>query len=320
MRTCFHLEKSHTRRNIDMRISHNTVAVLRNFAKINDGLVFQKGNTLRTVDPSKQMLAEAILDNEFPQDGAIYSLKEFLSKIRLYTNPIELAFAAFESRLHLTVEVRGKDALSRMSSYLSPTGVSLLPLRDMVDDLMNLNATVIGSAMSQSDNHGGGTRATGTITIQEEETDSRRSTVYMCDPGCITAPPSTRLQLGDAPLTFDLCAADLAWLKRTGNTQMTALTLSFDGKTIRFRKMPNERQQRSSQEEGTGENIVVGTGEGTSFQFSLDMTLLKCLMPGSYSVQVKRPMQEEKSSIAHFLFKGFPLKYWFHLEGEKVSI
>ena len=65
-----------------MRLSQDTIAIFRNFAKINDLLGFQKGYTLRTVDRRKYLLAEAILDDEFPQDGSIYSLKEVLSKIR----------------------------------------------------------------------------------------------------------------------------------------------------------------------------------------------------------------------------------------------
>ena len=297
-----------------MRLSRNTIAVLRNFAKINDGVAFQKGNKLRTVERSKRLLAEAILDDEFPQDGAIYSLKELLSKIRPLTNPLELTFEDFATRLHVTVELSGKDTLARASAEL-PKNISSLPLRDIADALINLNANVIGSKIVQVD-HCGGTRSTGTITLQEDGTKGRTVTVYMCDSRYIISPPDKRLTQIINPLTFDLYAADLAWLKRTAKKHKTALKLFFDGNTIRFRKFVSKEKPRSSQEWVTQGDLTVGTGDGTPFAFCLDMDCFEYLMPGSYSVEVRRPLHKKDQSFAHFVFKGFPLEYWISLEWE----
>lgn len=75
-----------------MRIARNTIAVFRNFSKINTGLCFEKGHTLRTVHPQKVMLAEAGLDEECPAEACLFSLKDFLSLIARSENPLQLTF------------------------------------------------------------------------------------------------------------------------------------------------------------------------------------------------------------------------------------
>lgn len=75
-----------------MRIDRNTIAVLRNFSKINTGLCFEKGQTLRTVRPDKQILAEVGLDEDCPAEGCLYSLKDFISLIARSENPLQLTF------------------------------------------------------------------------------------------------------------------------------------------------------------------------------------------------------------------------------------
>ena len=297
-----------------MRLSQDTIAIFRNFAKINDLLGFQKGYTLRTVDRRKYLLAEAILDDEFPQDGSIYSLKEVLSKIRQLTHPIELTCEDFARRLHFTVELSGKDELARASAALPPNSSSM-PLRDFVDALFTLNANVIGSKIVQVD-HFGGTHSTGTITLQEHGGKGRTVTTYMCDPEHFTSLHERRMPQIVNPFTFDLCAADLARMKRTGKKHKTALKLIFDGNTLRFRKLVSKGKARSSQDWVPQGDFTVGTGGGTPFACGLDMDCFECLMPGSYSVEVKRPLHKTDSSFAHFVFKGFPLKYWTKLEWE----
>ena len=42
-----------------MKISTNTVNVLKNFAKINPSIVVQEGNVLKTISPSKTIMARA---------------------------------------------------------------------------------------------------------------------------------------------------------------------------------------------------------------------------------------------------------------------
>ena len=54
-----------------MKISTNTVNILKNFAKINPSIFIQEGNTLKTMSPSKTIMAKATVDTEFPKRFAI---------------------------------------------------------------------------------------------------------------------------------------------------------------------------------------------------------------------------------------------------------
>jgi hypothetical protein len=68
------------------------IAVLRNFSKINDGLRFEKGHTLRTVHSSKFLLAETRLDDECVGDACLFSVKDFLCLIARSEHPLQLTF------------------------------------------------------------------------------------------------------------------------------------------------------------------------------------------------------------------------------------
>jgi hypothetical protein len=74
-----------------MKIDTNTINVLKNFAKINPSIVIQEGNTLKTISPSKTIMAKANVTTNFTQKFAIYDLNRFLSTISLFNDP-ELKF------------------------------------------------------------------------------------------------------------------------------------------------------------------------------------------------------------------------------------
>ena len=69
-----------------MKLSEKTLALLKNFSTINQSILFKKGNTLRTMSVMKNILAEADIEEEIPQDFAIYDLVQFLNGIDLYDN------------------------------------------------------------------------------------------------------------------------------------------------------------------------------------------------------------------------------------------
>ena len=62
-----------------MKLSNETLNVLKNFAGINSGLEFKTGNKLSTISSTKTVLAKATLPDNFPQDFCIYDLNQFLS-------------------------------------------------------------------------------------------------------------------------------------------------------------------------------------------------------------------------------------------------
>lgn len=70
-----------------MKLSENTVNVLRNFATINQGLVFKSGNTLRTVSKQQNVLAKATVTESFDNNFAIYDLNRFLAVLSSMNDP-----------------------------------------------------------------------------------------------------------------------------------------------------------------------------------------------------------------------------------------
>ena len=76
-----------------MKLSKHTLNMLKNFSDINMSIEIKKGNILRTVSVQKNILAQAELEDEFPQDFAIYELNRFLGAVSLFDDP-ELEFNA----------------------------------------------------------------------------------------------------------------------------------------------------------------------------------------------------------------------------------
>jgi len=75
-----------------MKLSEQTISVLKNFSHINSGLYFQEGQKLKTVAPSKAILAEATISEDIPANFGIYDLNRLLGTISLFENP-EIEFA-----------------------------------------------------------------------------------------------------------------------------------------------------------------------------------------------------------------------------------
>ena len=71
-----------------MKLSTNTVQVLKNFASINQNLVINEGNEIKTMSAMKNIVAKAIVEETFPKQVAIYDLNEFLGCLSLFKEPI----------------------------------------------------------------------------------------------------------------------------------------------------------------------------------------------------------------------------------------
>jgi len=67
-----------------MKLSDNTINLLKNFSSINQSLLFKQGNRLRTMSVMKNILAEATITEEFPKDFGIYDLNQFLNGMSLH--------------------------------------------------------------------------------------------------------------------------------------------------------------------------------------------------------------------------------------------
>jgi hypothetical protein len=70
-----------------MKLSTDTISVLKNFSTINANLMVKAGSSLSTMSAMKNIVAKADVTEEFPSDFAIYDLNEFLSALSLFGKP-----------------------------------------------------------------------------------------------------------------------------------------------------------------------------------------------------------------------------------------
>ena len=135
-----------------MKLSNETVSVLKNFSTINQNLVIKSGSTITTMSAMKNIVAKADVKEDFPQDFAIYDLNEFLSVITFFENP-ELQFE--DSFVVVTEEgsrTRAKYFFSDPSVVTTPTKPITMPecevklnLSSDILDRITRGASIIGA-------------------------------------------------------------------------------------------------------------------------------------------------------------------------------
>ena len=70
-----------------MKLTSETISVLKNFSTINANLMVKAGSSLSTMSVMKNIVAKADVAEDFPSDFAIYDLNEFLSALSLFGKP-----------------------------------------------------------------------------------------------------------------------------------------------------------------------------------------------------------------------------------------
>lgn len=100
-----------------MRLSNETLAILKNFAAINSNIYIRQGSTLNTVHSLKNMFATAQIKDVFPVDFGIYDLNEFLSVLSLHRDDLELSID------DVNILVSGKNGRSTIKYRTCPAHI-----------------------------------------------------------------------------------------------------------------------------------------------------------------------------------------------------
>ena len=108
-----------------MKLSNETVTVLKNFSTINQNLVIKAGKKLSTMSAMKNIVASADVQEDFPQDFAIYDLNEFLAALSLFEK-IDLDF-----RNDFVVITEGGDSRRALQYWYSDPSVVTHPKTDI---------------------------------------------------------------------------------------------------------------------------------------------------------------------------------------------
>ena len=112
-------------RPVVMKLSDQTLTILKNFAGINNSILVKKGLQLRTISVAKNILAEARIEEEFPRDFAIYDLNQFLNGLGLHQDP-ELDFTE-ESYLNI------REGKRRVKYFFADPAVIISPPEKKID-------------------------------------------------------------------------------------------------------------------------------------------------------------------------------------------
>lgn len=179
-----------------MKLSQETIAILKNFSTINQSIIFKPGNVIRTISPQKTVMASATLPDEFPREAGIYNLSRFLSALSMYSEPEltfeekRVLFKQGKSTSHLTytdasmivappqkqidlpgVDVSVQVSAENLQSVLKATGVLGLPEVAFVGEDGVCYLKAIDSSNPSADSHSievGETNDTFSLIIKTE--------------------------------------------------------------------------------------------------------------------------------------------------------
>jgi hypothetical protein len=107
-----------------MELSNNTLNILRNFSGINQNLLIKEGNTIKTISEAKNVLATAVVEEQFPQPFGIYDLNEFIGVLGLVDGPR----LQFEDE---SVTVGDSTGRSKVRYFFSPEETLTTPQKDI---------------------------------------------------------------------------------------------------------------------------------------------------------------------------------------------
>lgn len=76
-----------------MKLSTDTIEILKNFSSINQSILIKEGTVLKTISPLRTIYVEAVVAEQFPKEFALYDVNKLLAKMSLYKDAV-LSFAA----------------------------------------------------------------------------------------------------------------------------------------------------------------------------------------------------------------------------------
>jgi hypothetical protein len=128
-----------------MKISKETIAVMKNFASINSNLLIKEGSKLSTLNSASNVLASATVAETFPIDFGIYDTNEFLGVLSLFNEP-EIEFKEKFARV--------SDNGSGVKFYAADPSVLLVPKKEIkfpaTDIEFDLSANQLATIMKTS--------------------------------------------------------------------------------------------------------------------------------------------------------------------------
>lgn len=165
-----------------MELSNFTMQTLKNFASINSNLVIRGGNTIMTMSEAKNVLAEAVVEENFPQEFGIYDLNEFLSVVNLF----ETSNLKFEDTHLIVSDTSGRSKIkyfySDVEMLTSPTKALSMPPAEVKFTLdQNTLNSLKRAASALGHSEVSITAGNGAITLSVVDSENATSNTYSID-------------------------------------------------------------------------------------------------------------------------------------------
>jgi len=119
-------------------LSSRTLDVLKNFSTINSNILVKPGNTVTTISPIKNVMAEATVEEDFDTEFGIWDLNKFLGTISLFNKP---EFEFYDTH----VIIREENNKSEVTYYYSEP-----KLLTTVNKKINMPESVVTCTLKQS--------------------------------------------------------------------------------------------------------------------------------------------------------------------------
>lgn len=106
-----------------MKLSNETVTLLKNYSSINPSVLFKPGHAVSTISPQRSVFAKAVVKEEFPRQFGIAELNKFLGVLSMFKDP-ELRF--FDNYMEV---FSGKQKVRY--TYAEPTAILTPPEKEL---------------------------------------------------------------------------------------------------------------------------------------------------------------------------------------------
>ena len=162
-----------------MKLSNNTISVLKNYASINQNLMIKGGKEITTMSAMKNIIARAEVEEDFPQEVAIYDLNEFLSCLSLFKIP-NLEF----NNSYVMISEDEKPTTKMKYFYSDPSVVTTpekmitMPSNEItftLDSTTLSNITKAAAVISSADLVLENTSGTSSLTVKDKKNDTANS-------------------------------------------------------------------------------------------------------------------------------------------------
>lgn len=165
-----------------MELQEQTLSVLKNFSDINSNILIKEGNVIKTISEAKNVLATAVVDNEFTQQFGIYDLKEFIGVLSLVDQP-NLKFS------DESVTISDQSGRSKVRYFFSPEETLTSPQKDITmpecEVQFKLNMDTLSKLRSAASTLGhtnvSVTPGDGVLTLSVVDNENATSNVYSID-------------------------------------------------------------------------------------------------------------------------------------------